>query len=132
MARITIKPDGIAKAIQRELTLYGEDVQEKLREITRESLTDLVRKTRATAPKDSGDFAKHISGDFKGLARGLKSIKGLWYVKAPHYRLTHLLVHGHEKRNGGRVNGDPFLKNALDQVLPEYEKKVEEAIKNGK
>lgn len=132
MGKITVKPDGIAKAIQQELTLYGEDVLESLRAITRESVTELVRTTRTTAPKDSGDFAKHISADFRGLARGLKTVKGVWHVKAPHYRLTHLLVHGHAKQNGGRVNGDPFLKNALDAVLPEYEKKVEEAIKNGK
>ena len=132
MAKITVKPDGIAKAIQKELTIYGEEVQEQLRAITRESVTKLVRTTRTTAPKDSGDFAKHISADFKGLARGLKTVKGVWYVKAPHYRLTHLLVHGHPKRNGGRVDGNPFLKNALDEVLPDYQKKVEEAIKNGK
>jgi hypothetical protein len=31
--------------------------------------------------------------------------------------------------NGGRVPGDPFLKNALDEVLPDYEKDVEEALK---
>lgn len=132
MGKIVTKPDGIAKAIQQELTLYHEDVKDKLRAITRDSLTDLVRQTRATAPKQTGEYAKSISGDFKGLARGLKTIKGVWYVKAPHYRLTHLLVHGHATRNGGRTGSDPFLKNACDKVLPEYEKKVEEAIANGK
>ena len=132
MGKISVKPDGIAKAIQKELTIYHEDVQERIRAITRENVAELVRKTRTTAPKDSGAFAKAISGDFKGLARGLRTIKGVWYVKAPHYRLTHLLVHGHATRNGGRVNGDPFLKNALDEVLPKYQKQVEEAIKNGK
>jgi hypothetical protein len=40
-------------------------------------------------------------------------------------------VNGHQKANGGRVKGDPFLKKALDQVLPEYEKDVKEAIENG-
>lgn len=132
MAKMGIKPDGIAKAIQKELTIYGEEVEEKLRAITRESLTKLVRETRATAPKQSGAYAKSIAGDFKGLARGRRTIKGVWYVKAPHYRLTHLLVHGHATRNGGRTGSDPFLKDACDKVLPEYAKKVEEAIKNVK
>ena len=50
-------------------------------------------------------------------------------MKAPCHRLTHLLVHGHETRDGGRTRPDPFLKNALDRVLPEYERDVEEAIK---
>ena len=58
-------------------------------------------------------------------------MRATWYVKAPHYRLTHLLVHGHAKKDGGRVQGDPFLQNALDEVLPEYERAVEEGLKNG-
>ena len=45
------------------------------------------------------------------------------------HRLTHLLVHGHATRNGGRTKANPFLKNALDAVLPEYERAVEEAVK---
>ena len=53
----------------------------------------------------------------------------IWYVKAPDHRLTHLLVHGHATRNGGRTKANPFLKNALDDVLPEYERAVEEAVK---
>ena len=53
----------------------------------------------------------------------------IWYVKAPDHRLTHLLVHGHATRNGGRTKPDPFLHNALADVLPEYEKAVEEAVK---
>ena len=64
-----------------------------------------------------------------------KSARGssyIWYVRAPAHRLTHLLVHGHATKDGGRTKGDPFLKNALDEVLPEYEQRVEEAIKNGK
>lgn len=128
---LTISADQLTRAISRELTIYGEEVEERLREATREALVELVRTTRATAPKDTGEFARHISGDFRGLKKGDRRVHATWYVKAPHHRLTHLLVHGHAKVNGGRVKGDPFLQNALDEVLPEYERKVEEAVKNG-
>ena len=129
MGKVVITADKLAKAIEQELTTYHEDTLEKLRGVTRESMTDLVRRTRATAPKDTGDYRRHISGDFRGLARGLHTVRALWYVKAPHYRLTHLLVHGHAKQNGGRVKGDPFLEKALAEVLPAYEEAVKEAIK---
>ena len=129
MSKLTITPDKLAKAVEQELTIYHEDILERLRGITREALAELVRKTRATAPKDSGEFSKHIAGDFRGLKRGDRSVRATWYVKAPHYRLTHLLAHGHAKAGGGRVEGDPFLEDALGEVLPEYEKNVEEAIK---
>ena len=55
--------------------------------------------------------------------------KFIWYVRPPDHRVTHLLVKGHATRNGGRTKADPFLRNALDQVLPEYEKAVEESLK---
>ena len=129
MGKITLKADGLAKAINQELTTYHEETLEKLRGATRESMAELVRKTRATAPKQTGTFRKSIAGDFRGLAKGLHTVRATWYVKAPHYRLTHLLVHGHAKKGGGRVEGDPFLANALAEVLPAYEKAVEEAVK---
>lgn len=132
MGKLSITPDKLAKALGEELTFYSEEILEGLRDVTRESTVKLVRKTRSTAPKNTGDFSKNISGDFRGLARGNSRVEAVWYVKAPHYRLTHLLVHGHAKQNGGRVDGDPFLENALAEVLPEYEQAVEEVIKNVK
>ena len=129
MGKITLTSDKLAKAIDEELTTYHEEILEKLRKATRESMVDLVRKTRATAPNRTGAYRRHIAGDFSGLARGLHTVRARWYVKAPHYRLTHLLVHGHAKKNGGRVKGDTFLANALEEVLPAYEEAVKEAVK---
>ena len=119
------------------LTIYSEEINEKLREITRESMKQLVKETRATAPigrriaKES--YRKHIAADYRGLKKSAKGLKGqdinaVWYVKAPDYRLTHLLVNGHATKNGGRTQGNPFLHNARDRVVAEYEQKVEEAL----
>lgn len=129
MGKISITPDKLAAKLQQELTIYHEDVNEKIRKATRESMAELVRKTRATAPEKSGNFKKSISGDFKGLKKGNRKITAIWFVKKPHYRLTHLLVHGHALKNGGRTKADPFLANALSEVLPKYEEAVKEAIK---
>lgn len=129
MAKLTITPDKLATAIERELTIYHEDINEKLREVTRNSMAELVRKTRNTAPAKSGTFRRHIAGDFRGLKRGNRKVSAAWYVKAPHYRLTHLLVHGHATKDGGRTKADPFLQNALNEILPAYEEAVKEAIK---
>lgn len=125
-----ITPDRLHEAIAQELSIYHENVEDKLRDVTRQHVNDLVKKTKANAPTGKrGTFRKNIAGDFRDLKKG-RTIKATWYVKAPDHRLTHLLVHGHAKKNGGRTKADPFLQNALNEVLPAYEKAVEEAIKN--
>lgn len=130
MGRITVTPDKLKRAIEQELTIYGEEVNESLREVTRHSMAKLVSLTKKTAPRGHrGTFRRNIAGDFAGLAKSSRTIRATWYVKAPEHRLTHLLVHGHATRNGGRTKPDPFLANALAEVLPEYEQAVKEALK---
>jgi hypothetical protein len=133
-----IKPGELGAALEEELTIYGEAVNDALAGVISESIDDLVTRTKATAPKKTGRFRKQIAAEKRQLNRrgggGLRgqTLRATWYVKAPDYRRTHLLVHGHATRNGGRTKADPFLQNALDAVLPEYERKVEEVLKNGK
>ena len=132
----TIKPDNFSAAFEQQLTIYNESVNQKLEAAMFNAMENLVRKTKATAPKKSGDFRKNITSDVKQYEKAKRKAHGglhgrvfktTWYVKAPDHRITHLLVHGHAKKNG-RVDGDPFLHNALDQVLPEYDKAVREAV----
>lgn len=123
----TIKPEDLGKVIEEELSVYHEDVTRRINDLSAEAVKSLVKKTKATAPKRTGSFRKNISS--KVLEKSPRGDKYVWYVKAPDHRLTHLLVHGHAKKNGGRVKGDPFLQNALDDVLPAYEEAVEEAVK---
>lgn len=123
----SIKPEALGKAITEQLTLYHEDIIEKVNAAGEKAVKELVNQTKKTAPKRSGNFRKAITSvEKENPATGDKEFT--WGAKAPHHRLTHLLVNGHAKQNGGRVPGDPFLENALAQVMPEYEKDVEEAI----
>lgn len=126
----TIKPEQLGAALQEELTLYHKFVVEGVNEAGRHHIEKLVELTKATAPTGKrGKFRRSITSQEKRAANG--SMRYVWGAKAPHYRLTHLLVHGHAAKDGGRVPGSPFLQNALDVVLPEYEQAVKEALKNG-
>lgn len=122
--------EDLGDAIAQELTVYHNEVVEKVDSIGQASIKLLVKLTKATAPAGKrGEYRKSISS--KLLVKKKTGSTYVWYAKSPNHRLTHLLVHGHETRDGGRTKADPFLQNALDTVLPEYEKNVEEAIKNG-
>lgn len=123
--------EDLGDAIAQELTLYHQELTDQLDKISEGSIKRLVKITRESAPKGArGDFRKNISS--KRLVKRKTGSTYVWYVKPPDHRLTHLLVHGHETRNGGRTRPDPFLQNALAEVLPEHEAAIERTIKNGK
>lgn len=114
------------KEIAQGLQLYCEEVTDQINEAGLQAVEDLVDITKKTAPKKTGKFRRAIAQ--KTVYRPTGNVH-VWYVKAPFHRLTHLLVHGYQKKKGGRVPGDPFLHDALDQVLPQYQRNVEEALK---
>lgn len=126
-----VKLENLSGAITKELTVYTKDVQEKVNKASRKAIKELERKTKDTAPFNARVYHRHyvdlIATQSEKSRTGDE--KHTWYVKPPGHRLTHLLVNGHDTRDGGRTKADPFLRNALDAVLPDYEKEVEEAVK---
>ena len=128
MAKTTIKPSDLGAAIVEQLNLYHEELVEDINAAGEKAVKKMVKLTKKTAPKLTGDYSKSITYTVKeNAATGDKEFT--WGAKAPHHRLTHLLVNGHPAPNGDRVDGDPFLQDAMDVVLPEYEKDIEEALK---
>ena len=140
MNKLNVKADELSAVIEAQLSKYNQEVNDQLADAVDKSITKLVKITKQTAPrgKRNGRFAENITADKRELKKaksrmhaGLhgRVVKATWHVKAPDYRLTHLIVHGHDKKNGGRTRANPFLKNAVDQVLPEYEQAVQEVFK---
>lgn len=123
----SIRPDQLAAALQEQLTIYGKEVTEGVNDAGREAMKKLVKLTKANAPVgERGKFKKAITMTEEDAGHGSKRF--IWHVRAPEYRLAHLLAHSHLTKDGKRTKADPFLKNAVDAVLPEYEQAVEEAI----
>lgn len=128
---MAIKITELNQAINQELTVYSNHVIQGVKNCAKDSVRDLVKKTKATAPV--GRRKKHYKDSItsKKIEENDRSISYLWYVKGSDYRLSHLLENGHALRNGGRTKGTHFIKNAETQVVKNYQKKVEEVIKNG-
>ena len=134
MADIRIQAGELGDAINRELELYSRQVTESVNKAGQKAIKELERITKDTAPFDEKVYRRHYVESIATKTEDSRTgdQKHIWYVKPPNHRLTHLLVKGHETRDGGRTRADPFLKNALKRVLPKYEKDVQEAVKNGK
>ena len=125
----SVTPDQIAAAINRELTLYGENVIVGVKKEAKRSMNQLVKDTRASAPVDRGVYQKSITS--KKMAENNRSVSYVWYVAGSAYRLSHLLEKGHANRDGGRTPGTHFIRNASDPILRDYIQAIEEVIRNG-
>ena len=124
-----IKIDQLAAEIARGLAEYSQDVVEKVNVSSEKVGKAAVKQLRQTSPKKTGKYAKSWTmSTEKEIGQPHKRII---HAKAPHYRLTHLLEHGHAKVGGGRVEGRPHIRPAEEEVIREFTREVEEAIKRG-
>lgn len=123
----TIGIADLGDALRRELTIFHEGLVERLDAAGEKAIKRMVKRTKTTAPELTGSFRRNIT--YKKVTADWKEpSKFVWCVRAPDYRITHLLVNGHANVDGSRTEGDDFLQNAKDEVLPEYERECEEAI----
>lgn len=119
----------LAAEIARNLKTFSSEVVEKVNISSEKVGKAAVKTLKQTSPKDSGDYAKSWTMDTeKEIAQPHKRIV---HVAAPHYRLTHLLEHGHAKVGGGRVEGKPHIRPAEEMVIKQFVAEVEEAIERG-
>lgn len=124
-----IKIDQLAAEIAKELSKYSQEVVEKVNISSEKVGKAAVKQLRQTSPKKTGKYAKSWTmSTEKEIGQPHKRII---HAKAPHYRLTHLLEHGHAKVGGGRVEGRPHIRPAEEEVIREFAREVEEAIERG-
>ena len=124
-----IKIDQLAAEIAKGLAEYSQDVVEKVNVSSEKVGKAAVKKLKQTSPKKTGKYAK--SWTMKTEPEIGQPHKRIVHVKAPHYRLTHLLEYGHAKVGGGRVEGRPHIRPAEEEVIREFTREVEEVIKRG-
>ncbi|MGI5881298.1 MAG: HK97 gp10 family phage protein [Syntrophomonadaceae bacterium] len=127
----TVSIDQLAGEIAKELAKYSQEVVEKLNISSERVGKEAVKQLKKTSPKrpGSGKYAK--SWALKTERKPGQAYKRVVHAKSPHYRLTHLLEHGHAKRGGGRVEGIPHIGPAEEMVIKEFTKEVERALKDG-
>ena len=125
-----LNPADLGQALEHALTIYSSEIIARVDAVGEKSMGKIVRLSKANAPTGRrGKFKRFITMTAIKTTDG--TTRFVWHVKSPEYRLAHLLANGHATLNGGRTKADPFLKNAVDAVLPEYQAAVEEAIRSG-
>ena len=129
--RLVSRNIDLSKELQKQLGLYHQSIVDSLNDITTEEMKKLVSESKNKAPV--GNRKKHYKYNITSTTtyQTKTGIIKTWYVKAPDYRLTHLIVNGHANRDGSRTKANDFLSPIVLEVEKEFEEKVKEVIKNG-
>lgn len=123
-----INIDELDDVIKKTLEEYSADLKNavnKSAEITSGEVVQVIKK--------SGDF-KDKSGKYRKSWKVTKEMNIIGDLKctvhagSPHYRLTHLLEHGHAMPQGGRSKAYPHIKPAEDLAKVLFVKKVTDEI----
>ena len=118
-------------------------VMEAMKELQQSVDYDLVYVTQKVAKQAAKNVQANITdsgirgtGEYKKSikARTIKdsplSKKSVVYAGKPHYRLTHLLEHGHAKLNGGRTRAFAHWEPAEQKAIDDFIKELREAIES--
>lgn len=125
MASDRVTVDSMAAAIMKGLTEYADLATDELKKAVRKAGNDVKRDIQATAPKDTGAYAKSWAA--KNTKETSNSLEVTVYSKN-RYQLTHLLEFGHAKRGGGRVEARPHIAKAEESAAGKLEKEIRKAL----
>lgn len=137
MARKTVKPIDLSKAIEEALSRYGTDVYNVLKDAVKEVSDDATEKLQnvsSFAPDGHPSGAYSQSWSNEEIPTGRLTTKRIVH-NIDHYRLSHLLEKGHVSRNGtgrtyGRVPAYPHIAPVNDWANEELPRVVERMIKS--
>ena len=128
MSNISIEQ--LSDAIRARLDTFETNVREGVKKAVDESMAEMVKETKTNAQErpGSGRYKRKI-GATVGENTLMKYSK-VWHVKAPQYRLAHLLDKGHALRGGGRYSGNQHVTNAANHATESFQRKLEEVIRD--
>lgn len=125
---MSVSVERMADEIAKMLTEYEAAIVKNTDACGKVVANAAAKELRQTSPKRTGKYAKSWGVTREDSSFG-ENAKYIIHNKK-HYRVAHLLEHGHVMANGKRTKAIPHIKPVEEQVIREYEKKVREAIEN--
>lgn len=121
-----IDANGLAGEVMKALEEYQGASFHTLKAAVDSTAKQTVKELNGTSPKRSGAYAKDWYQKEDKKSRGLNYACVVYNKK--HYRLTHLLEHGHRKVNGGRVTARPHIAEAERKAVDKLVQNLKENL----
>lgn len=120
----------VSNTIRATLNTYSRQIVEGVEKAADVTVKEMVKETkkRPGGRYSTGRYARAIASQVGQNTIYAKS--RIWYVKAPRYRITHLINNGHAIRGGGHYAGDKHVTKATDHAIERFETRVREVIEN--
>ena len=112
--------------IQRIMREYEDDVEEDVSKAVDKCAKEAKKIIVDHAPSRHGDYKKNISTRKERTRKG--QYKKVVFVKAPYYRIAHLLEYSHATRNGGSTTAQPHFRFGEEYLDKNFEREVRERI----
>lgn len=126
----TVNIDGLASAIVSVLSDYEALAVSAVQDAVSETAKSTVSGLKSSSPRRSGEYAKSWAQKSERSASALQSSRVVY--NKDHYRLTHLLEHGHALKRGGRTYGRvkayPHIGAAEERAAEELIRRLKEAL----
>lgn len=113
--------NNLSNEIANALQEYTTEVEEGLEKAKKTEAQAGARKLRRISPKKTGEYARGWSARKMGT--------GYVIHNRTRWMLAHLLEKGYAKVGGGRVPGRPHIRPVEEEVIRNYEKRVEKVIR---
>jgi hypothetical protein len=108
---------------------------EEYKDLSTDAMKESVEKVAKDVKKNIQAKAPVLTGKYKKSWKITKTDENnerlVMTVHAGRYQLTHLLEHGHAKRNGGRTKAIPHIAPAEEEGIKELENDITEALEKG-
>lgn len=127
--KITI--DSLDEEIKRQLEDFNVQAIEAANKSIKEAANEAVKMLREGGPYQNrkGAYAKDWTAGQRNKTKSVVEINGYTVYNKEHYQLTHLLEHGHQSRNGGRVKAFSHIAPVNEQVGAMVVEKIERKLR---
>ena len=122
--------EGLNAALEKMLTQYGEEVNERTSELVPKAGQRAAKALREESQQKFGSPSKqyrYAKGWTSTATKGRTMSSATVYNKAAP-GLAHLLEHGHANRYGGRTPGRSHIAPVEEAVVEAFRKEVEDSL----